>query len=740
MAAACTSWRSSRRSSAPHRITTTARRDGDDWILNGAKTYISGVDVASNVLVVARTEDSTTGALKPVLFVVPTGAAGLEYTKIEMDIISADRQFSVFLDDVRLPADALVGAEDAAIDQLFAGLNPERIMASAFAVGMARYALGVATEYAKERVVWRDKPIGSHQGVAHPLAQAHIEVQLAKLMMQKAATLYDQGDHMGAGEAANMAKHAAGEAGTPGGRSGGADSGWQRPGQRIRAGRTYRSIQAVAHRAGQSGDDPQLRRPAQPGPAKVVLMDTSPSTDPSSAEAPLVLRHDADRIATLTLDSPENRNALSARLVGELAGHLRDIEADDTVRAVVLTHTSNTFCAGADLAEGAREGGPAKGVARLVALLRQIVELDKPVVAKVEGNVRAGGLGLFCGLRRLRRRVDVEFCAHQGPAGPVARGDLADGVGPPDRPGGVAVLPHRRPFRRCRGGTYRAGHDRNRGSRRGGRRVGGVVPEVFAAGPGRLQTARHPPDPRNVRFRCGAADREVRCVVLVGGCSGGHRVVSGAAATELGRVTNTEPPLKGPKQDRSRATRPALLEAAVGSLAEVGWSGNTVTVVAERRGVSRRAAQRHFPTREDLFIAAVEHMTEARTGEIRRYIEDHGDDPISTRNVVQLVVDMHTGELFRAALALWVASAAEPQLRERVVTLETRIGRQVHRATVQLLGVDEQEAGVRPLIQGILDMARGLGLANLLGDDRQRRAPIIAQWSALLDGALDRSG
>ncbi|MBK6502951.1 MAG: enoyl-CoA hydratase family protein [Candidatus Microthrix sp.] len=124
-------------------------------------------------------------------------------------------------------------------------------------------------------------------------------------------------------------------------------------------------------------------------------MDTSPSTDPSSAEAPLVLRHDADRIATLTLDSPENRNALSSRLVGELAGHLRDIEADDTVRAVVLTHTSNTFCAGADLAEGAREGGPAKGVARLVALLRQIVELDKPVVAKVEGNVRAGGLGLF---------------------------------------------------------------------------------------------------------------------------------------------------------------------------------------------------------------------------------------------------------------------------------------------------------------------------------------------------------
>jgi alkylation response protein AidB-like acyl-CoA dehydrogenase len=197
-----------------HRITTTARRDGDDWILSGGKTYISGVDVAQNVLVVARTEDSDTGALKPVLFVVPTDSTGLEYTKIDMDIISADRQYTLFIDDVRLPSDALVGSEDAAIDQLFAGLNPERIMASAFAIGMSRYALNVAVNYAKERVVWRDKPIGSHQGVAHPLAQCHIEVNLAKLMMQKAATLYDQGDHMGAGEAANMAKYAAGEAGT----------------------------------------------------------------------------------------------------------------------------------------------------------------------------------------------------------------------------------------------------------------------------------------------------------------------------------------------------------------------------------------------------------------------------------------------------------------------------------------------------------------------------------------------
>ncbi len=195
-----------------HRITTTARRDGSDWVLTGRKTFISGVDVADNVLIVCRTADATTGQLKPVLLVVPTDSPGFERTRIPMDIVAPDNQFQLFMDDVRLPADALVGEEDAAIDQLFAGLNPERIMASAFAVGMARYALDKATGYAKERAVWHDRPIGTHQGLAHPLAAIHIEVELARLMMQKAATLYDAGDHMGAGEAANMAKYAGGEA------------------------------------------------------------------------------------------------------------------------------------------------------------------------------------------------------------------------------------------------------------------------------------------------------------------------------------------------------------------------------------------------------------------------------------------------------------------------------------------------------------------------------------------------
>ncbi len=194
-----------------HMITTTARRDGDEWVLKGQKIYISGVDEADNVLVIARTEDAKTGKLKPCLFVVPTDAAGLEYQPIAMEIVSPERQFQVFIDDVRLPADALVGDEDAGLLQLFAGLNPERIMAASFATGMARLAIDKATAYVKERTVWKT-PIGAHQAIAHPLAESHIEVELARLMTQKASALLDAGDDMGAGEAANMAKYAAGEA------------------------------------------------------------------------------------------------------------------------------------------------------------------------------------------------------------------------------------------------------------------------------------------------------------------------------------------------------------------------------------------------------------------------------------------------------------------------------------------------------------------------------------------------
>jgi alkylation response protein AidB-like acyl-CoA dehydrogenase len=200
-----------------HQIITTAYREDDGrWRLTGGKTYISGVDEASHVLVVAKAEDTGrdgkgTGNLKPALFLVPTDAEGFTYSQIDMGLTSPEKQFTLFFDDVRLPADTLIGSEDAGIDQLFAGLNPERIMGAAFANRTARLALAKAVEYAKERQVW-NAPIGSHQAIAHPLAQTYIEIEMARLMTQKAAALYVAGDHMGAGEAANMAKYAAGEA------------------------------------------------------------------------------------------------------------------------------------------------------------------------------------------------------------------------------------------------------------------------------------------------------------------------------------------------------------------------------------------------------------------------------------------------------------------------------------------------------------------------------------------------
>ncbi|MBW8088444.1 MULTISPECIES: acyl-CoA dehydrogenase family protein [Streptomyces] len=195
-----------------HRITTTARRtEGGGWILNGRKVFISGVDIADATLIVGRTEDYRTGKLKPCLFIVPRDALGFSHRHIPMELSASEKQFEVVLDDVRLPADALVGDEDAGLLQLFAGLNPERIMTAAFALGMGRYALDKAVDYARTRQVWKE-PIGAHQAIAHPLAQAHIELELARLMMAKAAYLYDAGDDAGAGEAANMAKYAAGEA------------------------------------------------------------------------------------------------------------------------------------------------------------------------------------------------------------------------------------------------------------------------------------------------------------------------------------------------------------------------------------------------------------------------------------------------------------------------------------------------------------------------------------------------
>lgn len=198
--------------------------------------------------------------------------------------------------------------------------------------------------------------------------------------------------------------------------------------------------------------------------------------------------------------------------------------------------------------------------------------------------------------------------------------------------------------------------------------------------------------------------------------------------------------LKAPQQDRSRATRQRLLEAAVESLAEVGYAATTVSVVATRAGVSRGAAQHHFPTRADLFAAAVEYMTEVRLAEIRAQAAGLPSGARRTEAIVGMLADVYTGPLFRAALHLWVAASTEDTLRRQIVRLESHVGRQAHRALLEVLEVSERTPGVRETVQGVLDMARGLGLADLLTDDSVRRRGIVRQWSRILDQALREPG
>lgn len=193
-----------------HNVKTTARRTANGWVLSGQKYYISAIDQCDAILVVARdTERSTDEKSKLSLFVVPTDAPGLTYQQIDTSIVSPDRQFTVFFDDVEVPDGALIGDAGNGLRQVFDGLNPERILVGALCGGIGRYAIDKAAAYAKERQVW-STPIGAHQGISHPLAEAHIAVELSRMATARSAAQFDAGEP--AGEAANIAKFAAAEA------------------------------------------------------------------------------------------------------------------------------------------------------------------------------------------------------------------------------------------------------------------------------------------------------------------------------------------------------------------------------------------------------------------------------------------------------------------------------------------------------------------------------------------------
>ena len=191
-----------------------------------------------------------------------------------------------------------------------------------------------------------------------------------------------------------------------------------------------------------------------------------------------------------------------------------------------------------------------------------------------------------------------------------------------------------------------------------------------------------------------------------------------------------------PQEERTRLMRARLLEATVDCLVEHGFSGTSTTLVSERAGVSRGAQLHHFPTKNDLVVAAVEHLTEVRAAELAAAAAALPTGARRTRAVLQMLGDHFASPVFTAALELWVAARTDETLLAAVAPLEQRVGREIHRMTVDLLGADESQPGVRELVQATLDLVRGLGLANTISDDARRRARILDRWARTLDETL----
>ncbi len=186
------------------------------------------------------------------------------------------------------------------------------------------------------------------------------------------------------------------------------------------------------------------------------------------------------------------------------------------------------------------------------------------------------------------------------------------------------------------------------------------------------------------------------------------------------------------QQERSRATQTRLLDAAVDCLVEHGWAGTTTTVVAARAGVSRGAQLHHYPTKSALVIAAVGHLAQRRTEELRAEAAALPVGPHRLDRLIDMLAASFTGPLFVAELELWLAARTDPELRGALVPASERVAREMHRLTIDLLGADERRTGVSEAVQATLELLRGLGVANLLSDDSARRHALLTSWKRQL--------
>lgn len=195
------------------KLRTKAVRDGDHYVVSGEKVWTSSAQVAQKILLLARTQEPSEVSKRTLglsLFYTDLDRNRVEIRGIEKMSRKAIDANQLFIDGLKIPVEDRIGEEGRGFEYILHGLNPERILVAAEAIGLGRNALKRATQYAKDRVVF-DRPIGMNQGIQHPLAEAWMDLETTNLMVLKAATLYDQGKPCGA--EANTAKYLAAEAG-----------------------------------------------------------------------------------------------------------------------------------------------------------------------------------------------------------------------------------------------------------------------------------------------------------------------------------------------------------------------------------------------------------------------------------------------------------------------------------------------------------------------------------------------
>jgi acyl-CoA dehydrogenase len=204
---------------APNLDTFAEEREDGTFLIDGSKQWISGVDVADKMLLVARTTPKDEVAKRTqgiTLFLADPQDENIERRELDVGIPTPEKQYELSFDGYEASEEDIIGTRDMGLYQLFDTVNPERLVGAAGAIGVGRNAIERAVEYANDRVVF-DEPIGAHQAIQHPLADAYSKVQAAKLLVQKASWLMDETegteDMKKTAEVSNMAKLRASEAG-----------------------------------------------------------------------------------------------------------------------------------------------------------------------------------------------------------------------------------------------------------------------------------------------------------------------------------------------------------------------------------------------------------------------------------------------------------------------------------------------------------------------------------------------